>query len=328
MKLSAGITIKRAAEILNCEFVGDENHLITGINEIHKVSEGDLTFVDVEKYYAKALNSAATTVLINKKVETPEGKALLISEEPFDDYNKLNEALKPTLPVSNSVEYSFDASNSIGNSAFFGENVELGKNNTIGHNVTIGNNVKISDNNVIYPNVYIADDTVIGNNVCIQAGAIIGGEAFYFKSRPHRKDKMISKGRTIIHDNVDIGAGTTIDKGVSHDTIIGEFTKIDNLVQIGHDTVLGKRCTIAAQVGIAGVVTIGDDVNIWGQAGITQNTAIPNKVNIMAKTGVMSDLESGKTYAGMVAMDVRLFWKIQSVLRKLPEMYRKFLPKK
>ena len=304
MKFPKAHTLKQVASLIDCNFIGTEDFQVLGINEIHVVEPGDIVFVDHPKYYDKALNSAATIILINKEVECPEGKALLVSDDPFRDFNKLTDHFKP-----------FVASNvSISESAKIGKKTIIQPNCFIGHNVTIG------DNCIIHSNVSVYDDAVIGNNVTIHAGTVLGANAFYYKKRPEGYDRLKSGGRVIIKDNVDIGSGCTIDRGVSGDTIIGEGSKLDNQIQIGHDTVLGKNCLVASQVGIAGCVVIEDDVTIWGQVGCTSGITIGKKAVIHGQTGVSKSLEGGKTYWGVPAQEARMVLKEMASIKRIPEI--------
>ncbi len=323
MKLRRNTNLHVAASILGCKYIGDPDHIISGFNEIHLVEKGDATFTDVPKYYEKALKSAATTIIINQRVDVPEGKGLLIHDDPFIAYNILTEHFQPRYPFDTAQPPKIGDNVKIGRNVVFGENVVLGDEVEIGHNTTIGSNVTIGNGSLIYANVFIADDTIIGEDVCINAGCVIGGEGFYFKSRENSKEKLLSKGRVVIHDHVDIGANCTIDKGISGDTTIGEWTKLDSLIQVGHDTVIGKRCLIAAQVGIAGVVIVEDDVMIWGQAGINKDLTIGKGAIILGKTGVMSSLAGGKKYLGMIANDHREVLRQEISIRNLPDFMAK-----
>lgn len=320
MKIDPPITLKAAADLLGCKYAGPADHLISGINEIHRVEEGDLTFSDVEKYFTKALNSAATTVLLNKDVAPPEGKGVLISDAPFSDFNRLTEHFRPCSPLDRAGKYDFGPDVKIGKGAVLGENVSLGKGVEIGHNAVIGSNVSIGDHTLIHANVTIYDHCQIGSHCTINAGAVIGAEAFYYKQTATAKFKMLSKGRVILHDYVDIGANSSIDRGVTSDTIIGEYTKLDSLVQVGHDTVIGKRCILASQVGIAGVATIGDDVVLWGQVGVVSDVKIGDKAVLYGKTGVMSDLPGGQKYGGIVADSASAFLRKEGALKRLIEI--------
>ena len=307
MKFQKPQTLKNIANLLNCEFVGDKNFQILGMNEIHVVEPGDIVFVDHPKYYEKALQSAATIILINKNVDCPDGKALLISDDPFRDFNKLTKHFKP-------FQYS-DAS--ISKSALIGENTIIQPNCFIGNNVVIGNNC------LIHSNVSIYDYTIIGDNVIIHAGTILGADAFYYKKRAEGFDQLISGGRVVIENNVGIGALCTIDKGVTGDTTIGEGTKIDNQVHVGHDTKIGKNCLIASQTGIAGCVIIEDEVTLWGQVGTTSGITIGSKAVIMGQTGVTKSVEGGKSYFGTPIQESRETLKQMANIKKIPEILQK-----
>jgi UDP-3-O-[3-hydroxymyristoyl] glucosamine N-acyltransferase len=307
MKFNNPQTLQKIAKIIDCEYVGDADFAVLGMNEIHVVEVGDIVFVDHPKYYDKALNSKATIVLINKNVDCPAGKALLISDNPFRDFNVLTRHFKP-----------FQFSNvSISASAKVGAGTVIQPNTFIGNHVTIGKNC------LIHSNVAIYDHTVIGNNVIIHAGTVLGGDAFYYKKRPEGYDQLLSGGRVVIQDNVGIGALCTIDKGVTGDTTIGEGTKIDNQVHVGHDTVIGKKCLIASQTGIAGCVIIEDEVTIWGQVGTTSGITIGTKAVILGQTGVTKSVEGGKTYFGTPIQESREKLKQLANIKKIPEILNK-----
>lgn len=307
MKFPKVHSLREIANLLDCEFIGDQDFPVLGMNEIHVVEPGDIVFVDHPKYYDKALQSAATIVLINKKVDCPEGKALLISDDPFRDFNTLTKHFRP-----------FQATNvSIALSANVGEGTVIQPNCFVGNNVTIGKNC------IIHSNVTIYDHTVIGDNVIIHAGTILGADAFYYKKRPDGFDQLISGGRVVIENNVGIGALCTIDKGVTGDTTIGEGTKLDNQVHVGHDTVIGKKCLIASQTGIAGCVVIEDEVTIWGQVGTTSGITIGAKAVIMGQTGVTKSVEGGKSYFGTPIEESREKLKQLANIKKIPEILNK-----
>lgn len=304
MKFPKPHTLKQISEIIDTTYVGTDDFPVLGMNEIHVVEPGDIVFVDHPKYYDKALKSAATIVLINKEVDCPEGKALLISDDPFRDFNKLTQHFKPFQ----------SAHQSISDSAKIGKNTVIQPNCFIGHNVVIGNDC------LIHPNVVIYDDTVIGNNVTVHAGTVLGASAFYYKKRPEGFDQLISGGRVVVKDNVHIGALCTIDRGVTGDTIIGEGSKLDNQIQIGHDTVIGKKCLIASQAGIAGCVIIEDEVTIWGQVGSTSGITIGTKAVVHAQAGVSKSLEGGKTYWGRPAQEAKSELKDKVYIKRIPEI--------
>ena len=302
MKFDKPISIQKIAERLKATIIGDNTGNALGINEIHHVQAGDITFSDVKKYFAKALNSAATFIILNDVPEViPEGKVVLIHPQPFEAYDSLVREQRPFRPLSNEVADSA----AIHPSVIFEPNV------------VIGNHVRIGLGSYIQANAVIHDFTVIGKNVTIGAGALIGTDAFYYKRNTEGYKKWRSGGRVVIEDNVDIGAGCTINKGVSSDTIIGAGTKIDCQVHIGHDAQIGKNCLIAAQAGISGNTVLEDEVIVYGQVGIAQNLRIGKKAVILAKSGVSKDLAGEKTYFGYPAQETQDAYKELVILRQL-----------
>lgn len=307
MRFPTPHTLQQITTLIGCESVGPSDFQVLGMNEIHVVREGEIVFVDHPKYYDKALESRASVILINKRVDCPEGKALLISDDPFRDFNKLTDFFKP-----------FERSTSlISNSARIGQNTVIQPNTFIGNNVTIGENC------IVHSNVSIYDNCVIGDNVIIHAGTTLGSDAFYFKNRPEGFDKLKSGGNVVIKDNVEIGSGCTIDKGVTGSTTIEEGTKLDNQVQVGHDTVIGKKCLIAAQCGIAGCVIVEDEVILWGQVGVTSAITIGKKAIVLAQTGISKSIEGGKTYFGSPVEEARRKLKQLADVKKIPSILKR-----
>lgn len=307
MKFPQKHTLTQIATIINSEFVGDSDFPVLGMNEIHVVTPGDIVFVDHPKYYDKALESAATIILIDKKVDCPEGKALLISDDPFRDFNKLATYFKPFLNSDNAIS----------------ETVTIGENTVIQPNVFLGNNVVVGSNCRIHSNVSIYDDTIIGDNVIIHSGTVLGASAFYYKNRPEGFDQLHSCGRVIIEDKVHIGACCTIDRGVTGDTIIGQDSKLDNQIHIGHDTRLGKKVLIASQTGIAGCVTVEDDVTIWGQVGVASGVTIRKGAIVSAQSGVTKSIDGGQRYFGTPAVPFREKFKEYANVKRIPEILKK-----
>jgi len=301
MKFPRIYTLKEISELIDSEYIGDDTFSVFGMNEIHVVEQGDIVFVDHPKYYDKALNSEATVVLINKKVQCPKGKALLISDDPFRDFNKLSTYFNPFQ----------SAKKSVANSSNIGINTIIQPNVFIGNNVTIGNNCRI------HSNVSIYDNCTIGNNVIVHAGTILGADAFYYKNREEGYDRLISCGSVVIEDDVEIGAGCTIDRGVTGQTTIKKGSKLDNQIQVGHDSVIGKKCLIAAQVGIAGCCIIEDEVIIWGQVGMTSGVTVGKGAVILGQTGVSKSVEGGKSYFGTPITESRQMLKELAMLKRL-----------
>lgn len=293
-------TLKTIAELISAKYVGDENFKIFGTNEIHRVKKGEIVFVNHPKYYDKALHSEATIILIDKEVACPEGKALLVSDDPFRDFNKINDHFTGI--------QTFETT---------GNNLSVGENCKIHPSVIIGNDVKIGDNCMIFPNVVIGDRTVIGNNCIIQAGTVLGGDAFYYNKNAEGYRKMLSVGNVILEDHVEIGVNCCIDRGVTDSTIIKKGSKLDNLIQIGHDTVLGERTLVASGAMIAGCCIIEDDVQVWGQVGMASGKRVGKGAVLLGKTGVNRDLEGGKTYFGSLAEEFREYLKKEVKLKNL-----------
>ncbi len=310
MRFPSPVAIGWLGEFIGAKIIGDKKGQASGINEIHKVEPGDLVFVDHPKYYDKCIQSAATYIIINKEVDCPAGKALLVVDEPFEAYQKIVRHFRPYEPSEKLVS----------------DKAVIGKDTIVYPGAFVGHHVKIGSNCIIHPNVTILDYCEIGNDVIIQAGTVIGSDAFYYNTKKNREQwykKMLSGGRVIIEDGVEIGAGCTIDRGVSHDTRIGAGTKIDNMVHIGHDTVVGKNCLFAAQVGIAGATSIGDGVTLWGQVGVSKTLTIGSNATVLAQSGVPYSIEGNKVYFGSPVEDALSKKKELIWVKRIPEIWER-----
>ncbi len=310
MNFPSPVSAKWIAQFINAEISGNQISSAQGINEIHKVSEGDIVFVDHPKYYDTCINSAATIIIINKRTDVPEGKTLLIVDDPFEAYLKIVNHFQPFVPSSKLIS----------------DTAKTGENTVIMPGVFLGNNVSIGNNCVIHPNVTVYDYCVIGNNVEIHSGSAIGSDAFYMNTKKNREvwyKKMQSCGYVIIEDDVEIGANCTIDRGVSDATKIGKGTKLDNLVHIGHEVVIGKNCLIAAQVGIAGGTTLGDGVILWGQVGVNKTITIGDNAIVMGQAGITSSIEGDRSYWGTPIQEFYSKRKELVLIKRLPEIWEK-----
>ena len=312
MKFPSPVSVGWLAELIGADLVGNTAGHATGINEIHKVEEGDVVFVDHPKYYDKCINSAASFIIINKLTDFPNEKALLIHDQPFEAYQKIVKHFRPFQPSSKQVS----------DTAVVGEGTFIFPDAYVGNEVTIGKHC------LIYPNVTIMDHCIIGDNVIIQSGTVIGSDAFYYNTKKDREiwyRKMFSSGRVVIENEVEIGANCTIDRGVSHDTIIGAGTKIDNLVHIGHDSVIGKNCLFAAQVGIAGAVTIGNGVILWRQVGESKTLTIGDNAVVYAQSGVAASIDGNKVYFGSPVESAKEKMKELVWVKRIPELWKKVM---
>ena len=307
MKFSEPQSLKQISDFLNAKYIGDPSHIIRGMNEIHMVEKGDLTFVDHPKYYDMALNSDATTILINKDVECPDGKGLIISDDPFVDFNKLSDHFRPFVPANEMVSAT----------------AEMGEGTVIQPGAFIGEHVKIGKNCLIHSNASVYGHCILGDNVILHSGSVIGADGFYFQKRKGETLKFKSVGRVILGNHVEIGANTTIDKGVTGDTYVGDYTKFDNHVQVGHDTQIGRYCLIGAFSAIAGVTRIEDNVILWASVLIDKDLVIGEGAVMLATAGTTKSLEGGKVYYGVPAIEVRKAWQQMALIKKLPEIWEK-----
>ena len=312
MRFERPVPVTEIAQLINAEIIGETEGAAIGINEIHKVEEGDLVFVDHPKYYQKCIQSPATFIIINQKTEFPPHKALLLVDDPFEAYLKIAQHFRPFKPLNKTLS----------------ETATVGEGSVLMPGTVIGNHVSIGKQCVIYPNVVIMDHCSIGDNVIIQPGTVVGSDAFYYNKKTNRDvhyKKMISCGRVIIEDYVEVGANCTIDRGVSGDTVIGAGTKLDNMVHIGHDTVVGKNCLFAAQVAIAGAANIEDGVILWGQVGVNKTLTIGKNAEVYAQSGVGATLEGGKKYFGSPAEDAMQKKKELVWIKRIPLLWDKLM---
>lgn len=310
MRFEKAVPLTEIANLIGARIVGEKDRAATGINEIHKVEDGDLVFVDHPKYYQKCINSAASFIIINQETAFPSHKSLLLVDEPFEAYQKIISHYRPFTPVQKNIS----------------DTASIGEGSIVMAGAVVGNQVQIGKNTLIYPNVVIMDHCVVGDNVIIQSGTVIGSDAFYYNKKTARAihyKKMLSGGRVVIEDSVEIGANCTIDRGVSGDTVIGAGTKMDNLVHIGHDTVIGRNCLLAAQVGIAGATTIEDDVILWGQVGVSKTLTIGKGAEVYAQSGVPASIEGGKKYFGSPVEDALTKKKELVWMKRIPVLWEK-----
>ncbi|MBX2932208.1 MAG: UDP-3-O-(3-hydroxymyristoyl)glucosamine N-acyltransferase [Chitinophagaceae bacterium] len=313
MLFPSPVSATNIAQLIEAKILGNKDAFAMGINEIHKVAEGDICFVDHPKYYDTCLNSHATFIIINTTdVVIPEGKTLLVVDEPFEAYLTIVRHFRPFTPQHTAINHT----------------ASIGEGTVIMPNVFIGNHVKIGKDCIIHPNVTIADYTEIGNHVIIQSGTVIGGDAFYYNTKKTRDvwyKKMESCGNVMIEDYVEIGANCTIDRGVTASTIIGKGTKMDNMIHIGHDVVVGKNCLFAAQVGIAGATVIEDGVTLWGQVGVNKTITIGANAVVMGQSGVTASLQGGKVYMGYPAEDASIKRRELVWIKRIPALWKKVM---
>jgi UDP-3-O-[3-hydroxymyristoyl] glucosamine N-acyltransferase len=305
MKFEKTYQLEELFREFDVTFKGDRDG-VSGMNEIHRVVEGDLSFVDHPKYYQKALDSKASFVLIDQGVDVPENKTLIITKNPFTVFNSIASRYAASFITDGKESRQIDGSTIIEPGAQVHPTAVIGKECVIHSNAVIGPNVILQDRVIIHPN------------------AAIGIDAFYYHKKEGKYTKWHTIGAVLIEDDVEIGAACTISRGVSSTTRIGKGTKLDAQVHIGHGVIIEENCLIAAQAGISGKTIIEAGTTIYGQAGIAQNLRIgPNSV-IAAKAGVAQNLEGGKTYFGIPARDMKEFYREFVSLKNLPDLIKKW----
>ena len=310
MRLPTPVLASAFAKTCHADLHGEDRH-IHGVNEIHRVEPGDLTFVDHPKYYRKTLDSKATVILIDRLPEggAPFGKTLLVHPDPFVAYDALVRSYRPPYVLHETIAQSAN----IHPSAV----IEPGA--VVGDKVVIGANTRVEANAVIYGPCRIGERCRIG------AGAIVGDLAFYFRnvdksatdSRSRARRRWTTGGDVLIEDDVEIGPLCNVARGVSSTTRIGRGTKIDAACMIAHGVIIGEDCLLAAHVGIAGKCKIGDRVILYGQTGIAQNVEIGDDAVCLARTGVSKSIPGGKTYNGNPAQEARDWLKEVATVRRL-----------
>ncbi|MDX1949749.1 MAG: UDP-3-O-(3-hydroxymyristoyl)glucosamine N-acyltransferase [Rickettsiales bacterium] len=302
--------ISLLAEISGCRLVNNssEDIIISDVSALSMAKEGDITFLQNPKYADELTKTKASACILSEKniSKAPTNMALLVSENPYYSYaviaskfyNKENKFLD------------------ISELAFVESSADIGEGTTIKAGVYIGEGCKIGRNCTINSNVNITN-AIIGDNVIIHNGTSIGQDGFGYAFHNGKHIKVPQLGRVLIENDVEIGANTTIDRGANPDTIIGEGTKIDNLVQIGHNVKIGKHCIIVSQVGISGSTEIGDYVIIGGQAGIAGHLKIGSQAQIGAQAGISRDVEPKAKVSGTPAVPVNQYHRQTIILDKL-----------
>lgn len=299
---------------------------IADVAPLDRAEETVLSFFDNVKYIEQFAVSKAGACFIRTKHadKAPKGMALLLSDDPYRSYaiaaQKFYPNTAPTQGISDKaiIEASarIGAGSTIAAGAYIGDNVEIGSRCTIGPNAVINSGVTIGDDTQIGPLTSISH-AYIGSHVIIHRGVHIGQDGFGFALGRNGHVKVPQLGRVIIEDNVEIGSGTTIDRGTGPDTHIAEGTKIDNLVQIGHNVHIGRHSVIVAQAGISGSTRLGDGVVLGGQSGIAGHLKIGAGARIAAKSGVMVDIPAGTSVGGSPSVPIQDWHRQTIALSKL-----------
>ena len=328
-KNAGPFTLKQLAEIGGCDLAdnADADKVINNVNSLHDASATDISFLLSKKYLADLEQTKAGACIVHPDFakSAPQGTAVLLSKEPYRSYGLVAAAFYPAEKLKETVIHQKAV---VAASAVIGEGSRIDAGAVIGENVTLGKNCHVRANAVIGDNVVFGDDCIIGENasvlytlagnqVYIYPGARIGQDGFGFFMSPKGHTKIPQLGRVIIGNDVEIGANTCIDRGALGDTVIGDGTRMDNLIQFGHNVQTGKCCVIVSQVGVAGSTKLGDFVVLAGQAGVAGHLNIGSGSQIAAQSGVMRDVEPMENLMGTPAIPIKEFMRHFATLKKI-----------
>jgi UDP-3-O-[3-hydroxymyristoyl] glucosamine N-acyltransferase len=318
------VSVGEIVDLVTGQFTGDRERSIVGVASLAQAKSDQLSFLNNRKYAADLAATKAGTVLVPKNLEGGDDRWIRV-DDPYFAFARIMTRWFSNRPMPKGISSKAVVSSS----AKLGKNVVLGHFAIIGDEVVIGNNVTIfqgvsieagsiiGDDCIIYPNVSIYDGTRIGHRCIIHSGVVIGSDGYGFALHEGKHHKIPQIGIVRIEDDVEIGAGTTIDRAALGETVIGEGTKIDNLVQIGHNVKVGKHCLLVSQVGIAGSTELGDYVAVAGQSGFSGHLKIGNRVQVAAKSAVLADVPDDTKVMGSPAVPFTEFARRHAALKKL-----------
>lgn len=328
-KKAGPFTLKQLAEIGGCELQKPEDAdiQIENVNSLHDAGKTDISFLLSRKYLDNLKKTQAGACIVHPDfaASAPEKTAVLLSKEPYRSYGLIAAAFYPAVKVEKTIVHPKAV---VSETAVVGEGSRIDAGAVIGENVTLGKNCHVCPNAVIGDNVVMGDDCIVGENasvlytlagnkVYIYPGARIGQDGFGFFMSPKGHTKIPQLGRVIIGNDVEIGANTTIDRGALDDTIIGDGSRLDNLVQFGHNVQTGKCCVVVSQAGIAGSTHLGDFVVLAGQVGVAGHLNIGSGAQIAGQSGVMRDVEPMESLMGTPAVPIKDFMRQAATLKKL-----------
>jgi UDP-3-O-[3-hydroxymyristoyl] glucosamine N-acyltransferase len=320
--------LSQIAEKTGATLVGDGSAEILRVSTIERAGVGDLTFVANPRYNHFLKSTQATAIILSKAPETSRLN-LLIHPDPYYAFSVVltlfyphpgshlgsgiaaSAVIAPTATIGANVH--------VGNFVEIGDGAVIGDGTKIMKGCSIGAGVKIGKECLLHPNVTVYDGCLLGNRVAIHSGTVIGSDGFGYAIHEGVHHKILQVGIVRIEDNVEIGSNCSIDRAALDETIIGEGTKIDNLVQIAHNVKIGRRCLIIAQVGISGSTVLGEYVTLAGQVGVVGHIEIGDRAIVIAQAGVPKSLEGGKIYAGSPAREFMEFKKTEAQIHRLPQ---------
>jgi UDP-3-O-[3-hydroxymyristoyl] glucosamine N-acyltransferase len=324
------ITAAHIAEQLRGEVLGDSSTQLTGFASADNAQAGDLTFADTEAYFTAAEQSQASAILVSGNftstqkviIQVPNARLAVARLLPlFFPPDKHAPGIHPTAIIASSAQ--IDATAHVGPHCVVGDRVRLGARSVLLGGNHIGHDCQIGDDVCLFPNVVLYTKTQVGNRVSIHAGTVIGADGYAYAFDEGRHRKVLQVGHVIIHDDVEIGANTAIDRGALGATVIGQGTKIDNLVHVAHNVTMGRHCLIMGQVGFAGSTHLDDYCVVASQSGIAGHLKLGKQVTVGAKSGVMRDIPDGETVLGIPAAPHKQTKRQLIALTQLPELIRR-----
>ena len=325
-------TAEQIAGILEGEVVGNPNAEVSTLSKIEEGTKGSLTFLSNPKYLNFIYSTQASVTIVNRNfviegsitttlIKVDDAYGAFAKVLTFYSQAKIDSKKGIEQPVFMSDDLKYGADLYVGSFTYIGKNVTLGKNVKIYPNCYIGDNVTIGDNMLMHAGVRIYSDIIIGNNCCFHSGVIIGADGFGFAPNSDNSyDKIPQIGNVIIENDVEIGAGTTVDRATMGSTIIRNGVKLDNQIQIAHNVEIGENTVIAAQTGVAGSTKIGKHCTIGGQVGISGHIIIGNNVRIQAQSGVTKNLKDDEIVQGTPSFNYNDFSKSYVHFKNLPKM--------
>ncbi len=333
-KIRSKISLKLSelAQKVDAQLEGNGDIVIKDVSPIETAQSGEISFVANLAYLEHIANSDASALVLSPEITISRDIPVLRHKNPYLTFSKIvdifypvEKKLRPGTDSSAVVasETEIAESAAVGPLCNIGEGTKIGNNSQLISSVYIGKNVIIGDNCLIYPGVVIIDDSEIGNNVIIHASTVIGSDGFGYAESESGLQKIQQIGWVKIEDDVEIGSNVSIDRGALGATLIGEATKIDNLVQVGHNVQIGKHSIIISQVGISGSTTIGNQVILAGQVGVAGHIKIGDGAKVGGQSGITKSIDGNKKYMGTPAVDFMESARMEASLRKLPKLLKR-----
>jgi len=322
---------QQIAAFVQGEIVGDANATVNAFAKIEEGKPGSITFLANPKYAHYIYDTEASIVLVNRDFvpEKPIKATLIKVDNAYETLAKLmtlyeqsktqGKGIAATAVIAESAQVGKDVY--IGAYAVIDEGAVIGDNTQIYPHTYVGKNARVGEGSLIYSGVNIYHDCQIGNHVTLHSGVVIGADGFGFAPTPEGYNKIPQIGNVIIEDNVEIGANTCVDRATMGSTIIHKGVKLDNLIQIAHNVEIGANTVMAAQTGVAGSAKMGEWCVMAGQVGISGHLNIGNRVTLGPQSGVISSIPDGKTMMGTLPIEGKGWFKLQAILKRLPDMY-------